>query len=154
MDSVKAFSVKISTIIHATEDPKKVERAIRNLCLAELSKGFTINRAKGHHGNEIATSVFTIRDAKSVQSFLSNMWNGFSQLDKTEVYSSLASRVDRSGTLFLRIDKQEALKRGVRLQNTDPIKIEISFRTKHSRHNEFVEDIHRALEEIQSPGSS
>ena len=127
--SALAFSAKISTIIHATEDPEKVAQAIRNLSLGEIPVGSTVNRAKGHHGNEIVTMVFTIRNAKNVESFLRNIWNGLSQLDRTEVHSSLASRIDNAGTLFLRIDKQEALKGRIRLQDKDPIKIAISFRT-------------------------
>ncbi len=152
MDSpAKVFSVKLSAIAHATENPEKVAEAIRNLCLGETSMGSTMNRAKGHHGNEIVTLVFTIRNAKVAESFFQNIWNGFSLLDRTEVCSSLTSRIDSTGTLFLRIDKQEALKGRMRLQNTDPIKIGISFRTKSPRHNEFVDDIRGRLEEIGGP---
>ncbi len=144
----KAVSVKISTITHATEDPEKVARVIRNLSLGGTSLGFTMTRAKGHHGNEIATSVLMIRNTTNAEVFLKNIWSGLSQLDKTEVYSSLASRIDSSGTMFLRLDKQEALKGRIRLENTDPVKIEISFRTEPSKRNEFVNNIRETLEEI------
>lgn len=146
----RAVAVRISTITHATEDPKKVAQAIRNLSLGETSSRLTINRAKGHHGNEITTSVFKTRNAQHAEIFLKNLWNGLSQFDRTEVHSSLASRIDSSGTLFLRIDKQEALKGRVRLQDTDPVKIEISFRTEPSKRNEFVDNIRKRLEEIQN----
>ena len=145
----KAFSVKISTITHATEDPEKVARVIRNLFLGGTSLGFTMTRAKGHHGNEIATSVLMIRNATNAEVFLKNIWSGLSQFDKTEVYSSLASRIDSTGTMFLRIDKQAALKGRIRLENADPVKIEISFGTDPSKRNEFVDNIRRMLEEIQ-----
>jgi len=147
--SVRAFSAKISTIIHATEDPGKVAQAIRNLSLREMPMGAALNRAKGHHGNEIVTMIFTIRNAKNVESFLRNIWNGLSQLDRTEVFSSLSSRVDHAGTLFLRIDKQEALRGKIRLQDTDPIKIAISFRTMSPKGDGLVDNIQRKLEEIQ-----
>ena len=148
--SALAFSAKISTIIHATEDPEKVATAIRNLSLGEMPAGSTVNRAKGHHGNEIVTMVFTIRNAKNVESFLRNIWNGLSQLDRTEVDSSLTSRIDNAGALFLRIDKQEAVKGRIRLQETDPIKIAISFRTMSPKGDGFVDNIHKKLGEIQS----
>ena len=149
MDSqVHAFSVKISAIIHATEDPEKVARAIRNLSLGELPMSSAISRAKGHHGNEIVTLVFTIRNSKNVESLLQNIWSGFSQLDRTEIYSSLASRIDNKGSLFLRIDKQESLKGRIRLENSDPIKIEFSFRTRSPKDDGFVHDIRKRLEEI------
>ncbi len=144
----KAVSVKISTITHATEDPEKLARAIRSLSVGGTSLGFTMTRAKGHHGNEIATSVLMIRNAKNAEIFLRNIWSGLSQLDRTEVYSSLASRIDSTGTIFLRIDKQEALKGRIRLENTDPVKIEISFRTEPSKRYELVDNIRKRLEEI------
>src|SRR5437867_5665825 len=105
--SAMAFSAKISTIIHATEDPEKVATAIRNLSLGEMPVGSTVNRAKGHHGNEIVTMGFTIRNAKNVEGFLRNIWNGLSHLDRTELHSSLTSRIDNGGTLFPRMDNQE-----------------------------------------------
>ena len=144
----RAVSAKISTITHATEDPKKVAQAMRNLSFSETSSGFTMNRAKGHHGNEIITSIFLIRNAKHAEIFLKNIWRGLSRLDRTEVYASLASRIDSTGTMFLRIDKQAALKGRIRLENTDPVKIEISFRTEPSKRNEFVNNIRETLEEI------
>ncbi|TMI13819.1 hypothetical protein E6H35_05965 [Candidatus Bathyarchaeota archaeon] len=150
MDSpVQAFSMKISTIIHATEDPEKVAQAMRNLCLDGTPMNSTMNRAKGHHGNEIVTLGFTIRNTKNVESLLQNIWTGFSQLDRTEIYSSLASRIDSTGTFFLRIDKQDSLKGKIRLENSDPIRIEISFRTKSPKGEAFVDDIQKKLEEIQ-----
>src|SRR5260370_18571738 len=145
----RAVSVKISTITHATEDPEEVAQAIRNLCLGDTSLRFIINRAKGHHGNEIATSAFTIRNAKNAEIFLKNIWSGLSQLDRTEVYSSLASRIDSAGTMFLRLDKQAALRGRIRLEKTDPVKIQISFRNDPSKRNEFVDNIRKTLEEIQ-----
>jgi RNA binding exosome subunit len=144
----RAVSAKISTIRHATEDAEKVAQAIRNLSLGETSLGFTMNRAKGHHGNEIITFVLMIRNAKHTEIFLKNIWTGLSRLDRTEVYSSLASRIDSSGTMFLRLDKQEALKGRIHIENTDPVKIEISFRTEPSKRNEFVNSIRETLEEI------
>ena len=144
----RAVSAKISTIRHATEDPEKVAQAIRNLSFGVTSLGFTMIRAKGHHGNEITTSVFMIRNAKHAEIFLKNIWRGLSRLDRTEVYSSLTSRIDSTGSMFLRIDKQAALKGRIRLENTDPVKIEISFRTEPSKRNEFVNNIRERLEEI------
>jgi RNA binding exosome subunit len=149
MDSpARAFSAKISTIIHATEDPEKVAQAIRNLCPEGTPIGSTMKRAKGHHGNEIVTLVLTIRNAKSVEVLLQNIWSGLSQLDKTETYSSLASRIDSSGTLFLRIDKQDSFRGIMRLENSDPIKVEISFRTRSPKGDGLAHDIQKKLEEI------
>jgi RNA binding exosome subunit len=145
---VRAFSVKISIIAHATEEPDKVARAVRSLSPDEASMRSTINRVKGHHGNEIVTLFFTIRNAKLAENFLQKIWNGLSELDRTDIFSSLTSRINSAGTLFLRIDKQETMKGRVSLQDTDPIKIEISFKKDPSRYDEFVDDIRENLEEL------
>jgi RNA binding exosome subunit len=146
---VLVHSVRISTIAHATEGPERVAQAIRNLYLAEPSMSVATSRAKGHHGNEIVTMAYTIKSAKTADGFLQNIWNGLSSLDRTEVYSSLSSRIDSGGTLFLRIDKQEAVKGKIRLENTDPIKIAISFKTKAMKGGRLADEIRKRLEEIQ-----
>src|SRR5260370_10649519 len=89
------------------------------------------------------------RNGKGGEIFEKKIWRGLSRLDRTEVYSSLASRIDSTGSMFLRIDKQAALKGRIRLENTDPVKIEISFRTEPSKRNEFVDNVRKTLEEIQ-----
>lgn len=106
-----------------------------------------MKRVKGHYGNEITTVLSTVKNSKSAEKFLQSVWNGMSQLDKTEVYSSLHHRIDDAGTLFLRIDKQEALKGKIRLLDKDPIKIAISFRTM-PKSRAFVDRIRKKLEEI------
>ena len=145
--SIQAVSAKLSTIVHATEDQEKVSRAIRNLGPSDIQIVFTMKRVKGHHGNEITTVLSTVKNSKSAEKFLQSVWNGMSQLDKTEVYSSLHQRIDQAGTLFLRVDKQEALKGKIRLLDKDPIKIAFSFRTM-PKSRAFVDRIRKKLEEI------
>jgi RNA-binding protein len=89
----------------------------------------------------------TVKNSKSAERFLQSVWNGMSELDKTEVYSSLPQRIDEVGTLFLRIDKQEALRGIIRIQDGDPIKIEFSFRAAPQSRG-FVDRIRKKLEEI------
>ena len=60
------------------------------------------------------------------------------------------SRIDNRGTLFLRIDKQEVVKGKIRLENSDPVKIAISFKTKTPKGERFADEIRKRLEEIQS----
>lgn len=91
-----------------------------------------------------------IQPGKSVDNFLRHLWGIMSILDRAQIYSSLASRVDSAGTLYLRIDKQEALKGKVRLEDMDPIKVEILFRGKASANVEVSDHIRRILEELET----
>src|SRR2546427_11509822 len=99
---VQAFSATISTIIHATEDPAKVAQAIRSLLPTETPVDEKVNKAKGHHGNEIVTMALTTRNRKFVGDFLRSIGNGLALLDRTAVLSSVSSRDDHSGTVLLR----------------------------------------------------
>ena len=148
----KASSLRVSAIVHATEDSRKVDQAIRNVSQLNGSAEPAANRAKGHYGNQITTLVLTVKSPKASENCLRNIWNQLVVLDKEKVFSSLASRVDASGTLFLRVDKQEALRGTIRLQDSDPIKVVISFtfRTSRSKQDGIVNDIRKLLTEFST----
>lgn len=149
MDSTaKPVSLRISTIVHATEDSRKVSQAIRNICQLEGSAEPEATRAKGHHGNQIMTLALTVKSPKDVENCVRNIWRRLSTLDKETLLSGLASRVDTSGALFLRIDKQESLRGNLILQDSDPIKVEISFKISPSKQDGVVNTIQKFLEEI------
>ena len=146
----KVVSVRISAIVHATEDSRKVDRAIANVCLAFGSAEPVVARAKGHHGNQIATLGLTVKNPKVAGNCMREIWNRLSALDKEAIISSLASRMDKSGTLFLRIDKQAAFRGEIRLQDPDPIKASISLKTPRSKKYEVVNDVQKFLTEIST----
>ena len=144
------LSLRISTIVHATEDPGKVDRAIRNLCQLDGSIQPFANRVKGHYGNQITSLVLTVKNSKAAENCLKDIWTRLSVLDRDAVHSSLTSRVDNSGTLFLRVDKQGAFKGTIRLQDTDPIKLGISFKSLGMKHHEIINTIQKMLTGITS----
>jgi RNA-binding protein len=148
--SAKAVSLRISAIVHATEDSRKVNQAIRNICQLDGSAEPAVNRVKGHHGNQITTLSLTVQNSKAAEKCLGGIWDRLTVLDRDSVFSSLASRVDTSGSLFLRIDKQEAFKRIIRLRDSDPIKVGISFQTYQSKRNGVVKEIQKVLTEIST----
>ena len=149
MDSTaKPVSLRIFAIVHATEDSRKVSQAIRNVCQLEGSAEPVANRAKGHHGNQIITLALTSKSPKDVENCVRNIWGRLSMLDKETILSGLALRVDASGALFLRIDKQKSLKGNLILQDSDPIKVGISFKMSGSKQEGVVNTIQKFLEEI------
>ena len=144
----KPISLRLSAIVHATEDSEKVIQAMRNVCQLVNSAHPVVTRAKGHHGNQITTLVSHVKNAKAVEESLRDIWSRLTKVDKEIVHSSLASRVDNSGTLFIRIDKQEAFRGRMHLQDSDPIKVGISFRTPQSKHDSVRDQIWMLLTEI------
>lgn len=147
----KPISLRLSAIVHATEDSEKVIRTMRNVCQLGNSAHPVITRAKGHHGNQITTLVSHVKNARAAEECLRDIWSRLNELDKEIVRSSLASRVDHSGTLFLRIDKQEAFRGRMHLQDSDPIKVGISFKTPKLKHDRIMDQIWVLLTEISAP---
>ena len=139
--------MKVSAIVHATEDSARVIQAMRNISRAHGSAEPAVSRAKGHHGNQIATLVSTIKNPKAAENCVRDIWNRLSTLDKDTIMSSLALRVNTSGILFLRIDKQEAFKEKIRLQDSDPIRLSISFKVL-AKLDGIVNDIQKFLMEV------
>lgn len=146
----KAVSLRISAIVHATEDSRKVDRAIANVCPALSSPEPVVARAKGHHGNQITTLGLTLRNPRAAENCMREIWNRLSVLDKDSIISSLSSRMDTSGTLFLRIDKQAAFRGVMRLQDSDPIKVSVSLKTPVSKKREVANDVQKFLTEIST----
>lgn len=147
---VKVTPLKVSAIVHATEDSRKVSQAMRNI---SRSNGITepaAIRAKGHHGNQITTLVLTIKNPKVAENCMWDIWNRLDTLDKETILSSLVSRINPAGILYLRIDKQEAFKEKITLQESDPIRLSISFKIR-AKLDGIVNDIQKFLTGI--PGS-
>jgi RNA binding exosome subunit len=149
MSTLKPLSAKITVIIHATEDPNKVAQAVRNISPDNVSTPAIVNAVKGHYGNRIQTLTSAVKSPKMVERLLLELWTSLSFFDRNEVYSSLPSRVDRAGTLFLRVDKQEAMKGRIRLQDSDPIKIGISFTGLSGRQTKSLDDFRKTLDDLQ-----
>ncbi len=128
MTPATPISIKVSAIVHATEDAQRVEQAISGLSKGIANPGLSSTRAKGHYGNQITTLFCMSRVPRVAGRILENIWNSMSLVDRTQILSSLASRTDDGGTLFFRIGKQELVKGNVVLKDSEPVKVEISFR--------------------------
>ena len=143
----KVVTLRVSAIVHATEDSGRVIQAVRNISRANGIAEPAVNRAKGHHGNQITTLVSTVKNPKAAENCVRDIWNRLSALDKETILSSLASRVNTPGILYLRIDKQEAFKEKIRLQDSDPIRLSISFKVR-AKLDGIVNDIQKFLTEV------
>ena len=143
---VKVIALKASAIIHATEDSGKVNQAMRNVSRANVTAEPMVSRAKGHHGNQITTLTLNIKNSKAAENCVLDIWKRLGTIDKETILSSLSSRVNTSGVLFLRLDKQEALKEKICVQDSDPIRLSISFKI-WGKQDGIVRDIQEFLTE-------
>lgn len=128
-------SVEISTIAHATEDPAKVEIALRKL--SGLNLQFTRRYLEGHHGNPIVKL-----DTRLTDNIATEVARDFiEQLSDTErllIERDLALYSDTEGNLYIRIDKQKSFRGAVQLGVDDPIRIKIKFNRLTGKSNEVI----------------
>ena len=99
----------IRVFAHATEDPEKVQTAVRHLLPIELAEAilFEKNVLAGHHGNPITLFTARLTDKKLLPKALEKIGDGLNSLDKEELCTDLKLHLEK-GNLYLRFDKQAA----------------------------------------------
>lgn len=148
-------SVELSTIAYATEDEDKVERAIQNLFPEGISEvSLKKQKLTGHHKDPLTLISTRIKKRREAALMLRSIIALLPPLDRERLLEELEDRVDESGHLYLRIDKQKAFEGSGALHDVDPIRIKFSFRVPHKRPAlEYIESVLTSLIESE-PSSS
>jgi hypothetical protein len=123
--------VEISAIAHATEDVRKVEAAVQHV-LPERHRStiqFTRRYLEGHHGNEIVTVSAKVSDPRVVEEIGSRIGQLLGPTDRNLLSKSLETYLDDEGNLFLRFNKQEAFLGRLTIEQEDPIRVRMKFRS-------------------------
>ena len=123
--------IDIRVFAHATEDPAKVQTAVRNLFPVELLETLVFERTSctGHHGNPIILFTSKLIEKKLLPKAIEKIGAGLSSLDKEELNRNLDLHLEKSN-LFLRFDKQSAFLGSIRFSQNDPIHLKIHFKNK------------------------
>lgn len=126
-DFLRVSSLSLSAIAHSTEDPERVWKALLNATPREMFRS-TVDerRLKGHYGNEIRVLKLLVGRSQAEESF-DHLWRRLAPIDKESILDSVESHVDSERNLYLRIDKEDCFKGLIRLRESEPIKVQISF---------------------------
>lgn len=126
----KISYVNMSFFAHATEDQERVLKAAKNLFPPEHADrvSFSRNKLKGEYGNPIIFFKAHIREPEIAESLLINISMNLPMIDKEDLYRNLHLHLD-NGSLYIRLDKQEAYMGRFRLCSADPIRIHVKFKT-------------------------
>lgn len=118
---------------HATEDPEKVQIAVRNTLPDELSQHavFAKNDLAGHHGNPIVLFETKVADKNAISLVILKLALGMTSLDKTKLRNEINLHLE-GRDLYLRFDKQFAYRGELRFSSNDPIHFKIHFNNKTS----------------------
>jgi RNA binding exosome subunit len=123
--------IDLRVFAHATEDPDKVQTAVRNLLPTELSETlvFEIQSCTGHHGNPIVLFTSKLTDKKLLPKALEKIGKDLAALDKEELDRNIKLHIEK-GNMYLRFDKQSAFLGSLKLTQNDPIHLKIHFKNK------------------------
>ena len=121
----------IRVFAHATEDPTKVQTAVRNLFPADLAETFVFQGTNltGHHGNPIILFTAKLTDKKLLPKALEKIGKDLGVLDKEELNRDIKLHLEK-GNLYLRFDKQSAFLGALKFSQNDPIHMKIHFKNK------------------------
>jgi len=139
----KVTSIEISLFAHATEDPEKVKRAFRNILPSDRVEEVTLRKKvlKGEYGNQIIYYRAKITKPEIIEAFLRKIGHNLPQQEKERLDFEFKRRLEK-GSLYLRLDKQEAYMGKYRLCNADPIHLRIRFKTSK------IDDVRRICKEL------
>lgn len=123
--------IEIRVFAHATEDPEKVQAAVRNLLPEELAETLVFEKSTltGHHGNPIVLFTATLKNKKLLPKALEKIGAGLASLDKEELWVNLKLHLEKSN-MYLRFDKQSAYLGNIKFTKNDPIHLKIHFKDK------------------------
>jgi len=126
--------MEIRVFAHATEDPDKVQTAVRNLFPLELAETLVFEKASctGHHGNSIILFTAKLCDKKLLPVAVEKIGSGLSAIDKEELSREFKLHLEK-GNLYLRFDKQSAFLGSAKFTQNDPIHLKIHFKNKTSQ---------------------
>ena len=120
---VNQLEITVEVIIHATEDRKKILDSIFGLFEIKEDE-FIEERLVGHFENPILL-LKTKLTKKRAQEFIHKIISKISKVQMSEFFDNIDVHFEGS-SLFLRISKQDIVRKTVNIQQNNAIKIKIS----------------------------
>ena len=124
----RVYRLEVRVYAHSTEDPERVVRAVLNVFPEDVGEvRFRRRIVSGQYGDSITILRAELRGSKA-RRVLRHVVQGLDDADFERLLSEVSSRVDESGNLYVRLDKQEAYLGRVRLMDSDPIRLKFSIK--------------------------
>ena len=120
---VNHIEIIIEIIVHATEDTKKIFEPILELFDIKEEE-FVKERLEGHFGNPILL-MKTKLGKKRAEEFIKKLVSKISKSEMDEFLQNIEMYFEGS-SLFMRISKEDLVRRSISLQQNDALKIKIS----------------------------
>ena len=123
MPRVEKLSIQV--LCYATEDVKKVLKAVENVLGSEAARkmSMTTERLEGYYGDPITLIRIFLLDREASEKTLIRILENLSDAEREELWSDRSKKGKHGGKLFIRLDKQEAYLGRIKLSDKDPIRI-------------------------------
>ena len=120
---VNHLEITVEVIIHTTEDRKKILDSI--FTMFEIKEDeFTEERLVGHFGNPILLLKSKLTKKRAVE-FIQKVISKISKIQMNDFFDNIDMHFEGS-SLFLRISKQDMLRKTINIQQNEALKIKIS----------------------------
>jgi len=115
----------IQVLCYATEDPKKVLKAVENVLGADAAKKMSMSSEKleGYYGDPITLMRIFLLDRELCEKVLLRILSNLSDSEREELWRDRSKLGRHGGKLYIRLGKQEAFLGRIRLSDKDPIRI-------------------------------
>jgi len=136
--------LRAQVFVHATEERERVVKALMELFPEDLRGQLEVEEEllEGHYGNPIVKIVARIR-GEAAERVFQYILSRLSDIDRGALAGTLDDRVDREGTLYFRVSKQEAfLGRLTIYEADDVIRVTVHF---HGRRRDAMRDYEARL---------
>ncbi|AIF68839.1 hypothetical protein PAP_02035 [Palaeococcus pacificus DY20341] len=151
MAKLQAHHIRVSTFIHATEEPEKVLEALETIFPESISQEdieFEIINTEGFFGNPIKVVNAELKRSRNVRAFLENLKALLSDEDKEYLLEHLDEKVDDEGTFYIRFNKQKAYLGEVEVgEGEDVIQVKIKVKAFPMRRESVVKAVEEWLRE-------
>ena len=116
------LEVTVEVILHATEDSRKIFDPIFELFQVKGDE-FITERTLGHYGNTILLAKITLTK-KRAEEFIKKLASKIPKIQMDELIENIDMYFEDT-SLFLRIGKNEIVRKEISLQQNNAIKIKI-----------------------------
>ncbi len=128
MPRIEKLSIQV--LCHATEDAKKVLKAVQNVvgagAVEKLSK--SLETLKGYYGDPVTIMRFFLLEREACEEVFLKILSSLSEAEREEIWRERVKKGKHGGKLFIRLDKQEAFLGRIRKSDKDPIRMVIEIR--------------------------
>ncbi|MCS7135516.1 MAG: RNA-binding domain-containing protein [Nitrososphaerota archaeon] len=121
---MRVLGVTARVICHATEDEKKVLKALENVLGSVEGGKLRREQLIGHYGDPIVLLTLELSDGDKARAVLEKLKKGLSVVEKLTLVSDAYEEKGQEGILYVRLDKQGAYLGSLRLSERDAIRLE------------------------------